>query len=122
MYQKALALNEVLGRKEGMATNYGNLGNIYNARGELDKAEAMYQKALSLDEALGSKEGMAADYNALGIVYFTREQVDRQRACIKMPWHFKSLWAIRKVWPITMTNWVIRIMLGVMKLMLRQCI
>ena len=29
MYRKALELNEALGRKEGMANQYGNLGIVY---------------------------------------------------------------------------------------------
>ena len=58
MYQKALELNQALGRKEGMASDYCNLGIVYKTRGELSQAEEMYQKALELNQALGSKEGM----------------------------------------------------------------
>ncbi len=66
MHKKALALNEALGRKEGIARAYGDLGNVYFTRGELDRAEEMHKKALALDEALGRKEGMASDYGNLG--------------------------------------------------------
>ena len=48
MYQKSLAINEALGCKEGMASDFGNLGNLYQTRGELDRAEEMYQKSLVL--------------------------------------------------------------------------
>ena len=68
MYRKALALNEALGSKEGMASNYGNLGLVYKTRGELDKAEEMYKKSLEIT-SLGLEGGTAADYGNLGIVY-----------------------------------------------------
>ena len=40
-----------------MANAYGNLGNIYQTRGDLDRAEDMYQKALKLNEELGQQGG-----------------------------------------------------------------
>jgi len=55
MYHKSLAINDALGLKEGMATNYGHLGILYKTRGELDRAEEMYKKALTINEALGRK-------------------------------------------------------------------
>ena len=60
-----------------MAADYGNLGNVYQTRGELDKAVEFYQKALQLHEALGSKEGMAINYANLGLVYQTRGELDK---------------------------------------------
>ncbi|CAD7854497.1 MAG: hypothetical protein [Olavius algarvensis Gamma 1 endosymbiont] len=68
MYRKGLALNEALGRKEYMAAIYGNLGILYQTRGDLDQAEAMYKRALAIEEELGRKEGMASDYGNLGIL------------------------------------------------------
>lgn len=59
IYKKSLAINKVLGRKEGLANQYGNLGILYDMRGDLDQAEAIYTKALAIDEALGHKQGMA---------------------------------------------------------------
>ena len=55
MYRKALALNESLGRKEGMASLYGNLGNLYLTRGDLDRAEEMYANSLELFRQVGAK-------------------------------------------------------------------
>ncbi len=37
-----------------MASHYGNLGNIYRTRGDLDRAEEMYKKALALFRAVGA--------------------------------------------------------------------
>ncbi|HEX7635256.1 MAG TPA: tetratricopeptide repeat protein, partial [Noviherbaspirillum sp.] len=77
MYRKALAIEEALGRKEGMASDYGNLGILYWDRGELDRAEEMYRKSLAINEALGRKEGMASDYGNLGNLYRDRGELER---------------------------------------------
>ena len=34
MYEKSLAIHEALGSKEGMAIQYGNLGILYQTRGD----------------------------------------------------------------------------------------
>ncbi len=54
MYKKALAIDEKLGRQEDMAIHYGNLGNIYQTRGEQDRAEEVYRKALALFKVVGA--------------------------------------------------------------------
>ncbi len=38
MLRKALEIDEKLGRLEGMANQYGNLGVIYQARGDLERS------------------------------------------------------------------------------------
>ncbi len=50
MCSKSPENNEALGDKEDMAVAYGNLGNVYLARGEMEKAEEYYRKALKLLE------------------------------------------------------------------------
>ena len=80
MHRKSLALNEELGRKEGRASVYGNLGLIFKARGDLDQAEAMHRKSLALNEDLGSKEGMASQFGNLGQVYKMRSELDQAKA------------------------------------------
>ncbi|MHC4738107.1 MAG: tetratricopeptide repeat protein [Planctomycetota bacterium] len=50
----------------------GNLGRIYQVRGELDKAKQMFEKTLKIHKQLGSKEGMAKAYGNLGLIYQTR--------------------------------------------------
>jgi tetratricopeptide (TPR) repeat protein len=55
----------------------GNLGILYQTRGELERAGEMYRKALAIDEALGCKEGMASDYVRLGNLYKARGEVER---------------------------------------------
>jgi tetratricopeptide (TPR) repeat protein len=64
-----LKLNEELGRKEGMANQLGNIGIVYQNKGELDKALEYYGKALKLNEELGKKGGIAAELGNIGNVY-----------------------------------------------------
>jgi tetratricopeptide (TPR) repeat protein len=90
--ERARALFEALGgqagqadtqSREGLARVCNNLGNVYQARGELDQAEAMVRQALALNEALGSKEGMAINYGNLGNVYQARGELDQAEAMVR---------------------------------------
>lgn len=60
-----------------LAVAYGNLGNVYGIRGDLDKAEKIHNMALEINTKLGLKEGMAATYGNLGNVYQTRGDLDK---------------------------------------------
>ena len=60
-----------------MASNYGNLGNVYLTKGDLDRAIELYEKSLAIEKELGRKEGMASDYGNLGNVYKTKGDLDR---------------------------------------------
>jgi tetratricopeptide (TPR) repeat protein len=62
-----------------MAIEYGNLGLIYEARGELDRAEAMHQKAFAINEKLGDRQGMAINYGNLGLMAKDRGDIARAR-------------------------------------------
>ena len=53
-YRKSLAINEALDKKEGIASQYGNLGVIYETRGDLDKAREAWEKSKSLFLAIGA--------------------------------------------------------------------
>ncbi len=62
---------------ERQAILLGNLGLIYQKKGDLDKAEQMHKKALGIDEKLRRLEGMANQYGNLGLIYQTRGDLDR---------------------------------------------
>ncbi len=83
--RQALEINEALGRKEGMANQYGNLGNLEQTRGNLDAAEGYYKQSLEIEKALGRKEGMAQDYGNLGILEQTRGNLDGAEGIISRP-------------------------------------
>ena len=101
MHQKSLAIEEKLGRQEGMASDYSNLGLIYEKRGELDRAEEMYQKALAINEKLGRQEGMAINYGNLGLIYKAREELDRAEEMYQKAWLSTRSWAAKRAWPST---------------------
>jgi len=54
-YQHSLALNEELGRKEGMASDYGNLGIVEQTRGNLDAACQYWHRARDLFAEIGAE-------------------------------------------------------------------
>jgi len=64
LYRKSLLINEDIGRNEGAASDYSNLGNVYRIRGDLAKAEEMYRKSLELFISIGS-ENMIKKLNFL---------------------------------------------------------
>ena len=55
MHLKSLAIEENLGRQEGMASDYGNLGMVYKERGDTQKARQYWQKALEIFKKVGMK-------------------------------------------------------------------
>ena len=83
MYEKALEISERLGRLEGMANQYGNLGLIAQTRGDLDEAEKMLRKSLEIEERLGHLEGMAAACGNLGLIYETRGDLDEAEKMLR---------------------------------------
>ena len=56
MYGKSLAIDEKLGRKQGMANQYGNMGIVYQIRADLDKAEEVWTMSLQLFEEIGAND------------------------------------------------------------------
>ena len=71
------SLTQLTDDKEWQAISYGNLGLVYQARGELDKAIEYHEKALAISEALSLKQGVARNYGNLGLVYQTRGELDK---------------------------------------------
>jgi len=63
------ALDYVKRGSKWEAAVMGNLGGIYERRGELDKAETIQKKALRIDEEHESPEGMALRMGSLGQIY-----------------------------------------------------
>ena len=53
MYRKGLEIDEKLGRLEGMASKYGNLGLVFRTRGDLEEARKLWTKARDLYAKIG---------------------------------------------------------------------
>ncbi len=59
------------------ANIYGDLGRLYQTRGEPRKAEQVHRKALDLNKELGRKEGMADAYGSLALIYQTWGELEQ---------------------------------------------
>ncbi|MBK9247042.1 MAG: tetratricopeptide repeat protein [Ignavibacteria bacterium] len=68
-FNKALAINEEIGSKNGIAHNLGNLGNVYHNLSDYTQALTFFQKALAINEEIASKNGIAINLGNIGIVY-----------------------------------------------------
>jgi len=77
MYKKSLEINQSLGRKEGMATIYGKLGEIYYTRRDLDQAEDMFKKSLEVEETADKKGAIATIYGYLGDIYRLKNNLNQ---------------------------------------------
>nr|CBH37274.1 hypothetical protein, containing tetratricopeptide repeats [uncultured archaeon] len=80
--QALYAWNHLLERtkdkdKEWESIARGNIGNVYQIKGELDKALEYHGNALKLNEELGNKEGMAVGLGNIGNVYKTKGELDK---------------------------------------------
>ena len=53
MHKKSLAIDEKLGRQEGMASQYGNLGIIAKDRGDIGRARELWTQARDLFAKIG---------------------------------------------------------------------
>ncbi len=72
MYGRVLELAKLAEDGVAEAATYGNLGLIYQKRGDLPKAEEFHRKSLTINEKLGRLEGMAKQYGNLGLIYQKR--------------------------------------------------
>ena len=73
--------------KQGEATDYGNLGNVFYSMGEYGKAVEYSQKALVITKEIGDKTKEASCYGNLGTVfqslgeYVKAEEYHRKSTC-----------------------------------------
>jgi len=53
MHKKALEIDKKIGRLEGQAIRYCNLGLLYKQRGNIGKAKEYWEKAVELYKRIG---------------------------------------------------------------------
>jgi tetratricopeptide (TPR) repeat protein len=81
LFEKATALHEALGRKDGMAANHAELGELYTRVEDYEQARAAIEQALALNKAGQDKKQMAANYRALAATH--RYDLDRAAVLLK---------------------------------------
>ena len=75
-----LAQDLELGRKESIANAYGNIGVVYQTRGDLETAIEYHKKALAIDLELDRQSGIADRYGSnasakLPVVLYTKPRL-----------------------------------------------
>jgi len=83
MFWQVVKIGKETGDDLLVAIAYGNLGTLYDIRGDFDKAEDLYKKSLAINEKLGRKVGMASDYKNLGYLYLTCGTLDKAEEMYK---------------------------------------
>lgn len=76
-HQRALAINEQIGRLEGQANQLVNLGICYWTLGHISKAIESHQRALTIHEQIGSVAGQAIALGNLGLCDQTLGEIPR---------------------------------------------
>ncbi|MEQ9006667.1 MAG: tetratricopeptide repeat protein, partial [Ekhidna sp.] len=75
--QQAVELNTRLGNEGRLGSNYHNIGNAYEIKGQLEKATDYYLKAVNIQRKLGDKRRLANALNGLGLVYEKLRDFDK---------------------------------------------
>ncbi|MBI4930151.1 MAG: tetratricopeptide repeat protein [Bacteroidetes bacterium] len=63
--------------KKGMASVYNNMGLVYYAQNNNEKAIENYANAMNLKEELGDKAGVASTLSNLGLMYYDMKQYEK---------------------------------------------
>ena len=81
--QKALVIATEIGDRKGEATDYGNLGTVFQSLGEYDEAKEYLQKALDMTTEIDDRKGEASCYISLGGVFTGLGQYDKAGECLQ---------------------------------------
>ena len=79
-WQEARLLYRAVGDRGGEATTLNNIGGVYNALGEKQKALVFYNQALPILRAVGDRGGEATTLNNIGAVYY--DLGEKQKALV----------------------------------------
>jgi tetratricopeptide (TPR) repeat protein len=97
---KSLKLHAAVGNQDAVAMLYGKLGNVSEARGQLDRAEALYRKALQRCESQGLNECAALQHTSLGKVFMAHGELDRAEGAFRNSLQFYQDASARKGLPV----------------------
>ncbi|HTH57591.1 MAG TPA: tetratricopeptide repeat protein [Cyclobacteriaceae bacterium] len=71
-YSQALELGK--SKKFGIATNIRNIGNVYEAIGDLEKALAYYSKAKTISDSLSDHRGMTLVRKSIASIFYQQKK------------------------------------------------
>ena len=72
MIDKALELNERIGRRKGVARVFNLRGVLQQARGDSQQAEQSLLRSIEVAREVGDRVCMANAYQALGVIFKSR--------------------------------------------------
>jgi tetratricopeptide (TPR) repeat protein len=87
MYEKTLEMDCLLDDLRNRAVDCANLGFVYSALLEWDKALEYYERSLLINQHIDSKSGMGYDYSCLGDIYGKLGKYERARDCFAAALH-----------------------------------
>ena len=67
--EKSITIRREIGKRNGEASCYANLGTLYKSVGEYDKAREHIEKSPTVCSEIGDRSGKASCYEDLGVVY-----------------------------------------------------
>jgi serine phosphatase RsbU (regulator of sigma subunit)/lipopolysaccharide biosynthesis regulator YciM len=76
-YEQSLAIHRQMGNREGMASQYGNIGLLLIAKGDTAKAIEYSERSLSINEDLGFRSNIATSLVNLAYAYEAFGRYDR---------------------------------------------
>ena len=75
--EKALAIRIEIGDRNGEATSYANLTDLFLSLGKYAKADVYLKKAMAVRKGMDDKRGDIANYRHLGKISFKRGEYDK---------------------------------------------
>jgi len=76
-FQKAIALRKEIGSRNGLDKALANLGNLYEAQGEYEKAKQLYQEALDILIEQGNYADAIASLNNLAGIHHLQGEYEK---------------------------------------------
>lgn len=76
-YSEAAALARESNDKQGLSAAIGNMGLVYQIKGESDQALEHYRQALDIHREIGHRSGEASDLGNIANVYLIKGELDK---------------------------------------------
>jgi tetratricopeptide (TPR) repeat protein len=76
-YEKALRIAKKLDNPQNVSAVLGNIGLIYQDKGDLDKALKYYKEALEIDKEIVYTQGVATNLGNIGNIYKNKGDLDK---------------------------------------------